>query len=390
MRVLVSSTVGYGHVFPMVPLARALVAAGHDVLWATGEDTCRVVEAAGLKSAAAGATLADVALGRVEARGRAEGLRPEQIPEFVFPRMFGGLRAPRMLADLLPIARAFAPDLLVHEEAELAGALVAELLGIPSVTHSFGGGPPRSRLRSAEEFVAPLWEEHGLAVPPYAGTYRGLYIDIYPPSLRTVSLADAPAVQLSRPVAYSGPDGGLPSGLDGHAERPLVYITLGTVHADTSVLRDVVTAVAELPVRVLVTVGPQSDPALLGPQPDHVIVAGFVSQTDVLPHAAAVVSHAGSGTFLATLALGLPQVALPQAADQFGNAEALVSSGAGISLHPEDARSDAVRDAVDKVLVDPSYRHAAGHLRGEIAAMPSPEQVASRLETLVPAGMPSD
>jgi UDP:flavonoid glycosyltransferase YjiC (YdhE family) len=112
VRVLVSSTVGYGHVFPMVPLARALVAAGHDLLWATGEDTARVVKEAGLNSAAAGATMVEVAAGRVAERGRAEGLRPEEIPEFVFPRMFGGLRAPRMLADLLPIARAFAPDLL--------------------------------------------------------------------------------------------------------------------------------------------------------------------------------------------------------------------------------------------------------------------------------------
>lgn len=54
MRVLFSSTWGYGHVFPMVPLARAFRDAGHDVLWATNEPACGQVAAAGLAVAPAG------------------------------------------------------------------------------------------------------------------------------------------------------------------------------------------------------------------------------------------------------------------------------------------------------------------------------------------------
>ncbi len=54
MRVLFSSTLGYGHVFPMVPLAQACLAAGHDVLWVAGEPAGPLVEAAGIPYAAAG------------------------------------------------------------------------------------------------------------------------------------------------------------------------------------------------------------------------------------------------------------------------------------------------------------------------------------------------
>ena len=61
MRVLVSSTTGYGHVLPMVPLARALVGLGHEVLWATGSDVLPLVRSAGLAAAAAGMTEADIA-----------------------------------------------------------------------------------------------------------------------------------------------------------------------------------------------------------------------------------------------------------------------------------------------------------------------------------------
>ena len=54
MRVLFSSTWGYGHVLPMVPLARALVAAGHTVRWAASGDAGQVVTAAGIDAVPAG------------------------------------------------------------------------------------------------------------------------------------------------------------------------------------------------------------------------------------------------------------------------------------------------------------------------------------------------
>ena len=56
MRVWSASTWGVGHVFPMVPLARAFVAAGHDVLWVTNEPTCALVRAAGIEPRRAGWT----------------------------------------------------------------------------------------------------------------------------------------------------------------------------------------------------------------------------------------------------------------------------------------------------------------------------------------------
>jgi UDP:flavonoid glycosyltransferase YjiC (YdhE family) len=93
-----------------------------------------------------------------------------------------------------------------------------------------------------------------------------------------------------------------------------------------------------------------------------------------------VVSHGGSGTVLATLALGLPQVCMPQGADQFLNAAAVASAGVGISLMPGEG--DAARDAIVRVLDDPSFREAAGRVRSSIASMPSPDDVAEGLDAL--------
>jgi UDP:flavonoid glycosyltransferase YjiC (YdhE family) len=117
--------------------------------------------------------------------------------------------------------------------------------------------------------------------------------------------------------------------------------------------------------------------------PDHVTVARWVNQADVLPHCAAVVSHGGSGTFLGALGLGLPQLCLPQAADQFRNAAAAVTTGAGLALAPDAATPEAVRDAVRRILLEDGFRGAAAGLADTIQAMPGPAEVVTVLERLV-------
>jgi MGT family glycosyltransferase len=135
-----------------------------------------------------------------------------------------------------------------------------------------------------------------------------------------------------------------------------------------------------LDVDVLVTLGPGADPAGVGAQPDNVDVRDYVPQEETLARAAAVVSHAGSGTFLAALAHGLPQLALPQNADQFLNAHAGAQTGVAREIAPGDITAAGVRAELERVLGDPSIADAARRIAQEIAAMPGPDEVAQTLE----------
>jgi len=157
---------------------------------------------------------------------------------------------------------------------------------------------------------------------------------------------------------------------------------MGTVFNDPALFGTVVSAIARLDVRVLVTVGPQGDPEVVGNQPAHVRVEKYVPQSIVLPHCDVVVSHAGSGTALATLEHGLPQLCLPQGADQFLNATAIARYGAGLSLPPDAADADAITVAVQQLLDDDSYRQAAARVGATIRDMPTPDEVAAVLEAL--------
>src|SRR5204862_3746612 len=163
---------------------------------------------------------------------------------------------------------------------------------------------------------------------------------------------------------------------EGPAGSPLVYVTMGTVFNDVKPLRVTIQALRELSLRVLVTVGPGGDPEALGHQPGHVRVERYVPQSAVLEYCDLVVSHGGSGTALGALAVGLPQLCLPQGADQFLNAAAIASSGAGLSLSPSEVTAEAVRHGLERLLRDASFTIAAQRIADDIAAMPSPADAA--------------
>lgn len=169
---------------------------------------------------------------------------------------------------------------------------------------------------------------------------------------------------------------------------PFIYITLGTIAGrlpkSKAAFRTALAAVADLPVRALLTTGPVMPIADLGPIPANVRIETFVPQAEVLPKATALLCHGGSGTVLGALAAGVPMVVTPLFADQPANARSVEASGAGIAVI--DGTADAVREALQKVLSDPTYRSKARQIAAEIAALPSIDEAADALLAMAGAG----
>ncbi|HLM86063.1 MAG TPA: glycosyltransferase [Solirubrobacteraceae bacterium] len=386
-RVLFTTTPGWGHVNPLVPLAHAFVQRGDEVLWATAGTLAPALERAGFQAVSAGIALGGGSGAPPFDPSELATLPARDRSTFIFTSVFAGVLVPPMLADLGPIIERFRPSVVIHEAAEFAAAIAAATAGIPSVTHALGRIMPREHMAAIGEQVAGLWEEFGLQAPPYAGSYAHLYLDICPPSLQSAEMEHVPSVAALRPIAYAS-DGeeGLPSWPEPHSSNPLVYVTFGTTFASRMApTATVLRALGELPVRVVATVGPDGDPELLGEQPPNVRVARYIPQTQLLDSCAAVVSHAGSGTLFAALARGLPQLCLPLAADQFQNAEACASAGAGIALAAQEVNERSVRAAVERLLADPAPKAAAQRIAGEIALMPGPDEVAQSIAERYPA-----
>jgi UDP:flavonoid glycosyltransferase YjiC (YdhE family) len=71
---------------------------------------------------------------------------------------------------------------------------------------------------------------------------------------------------------------------------------------------------------------------------------------------------------------------LPQAADQFINAAGCVQAGAGLALGPDDATAPAITEAMSRLLSEPSFGAGASRVASDLAAMPSPDDVAAIVE----------
>ncbi|MFI5954417.1 glycosyltransferase [Cryptosporangium sp. NPDC051539] len=363
MRILFSGRPAYGHLYPLLPLAFAARAAGHGVVFATGADFVPRISALGLDTREAG-----VSVGVAEAE--AVRRHPNGPVVDVLVTMFADLLPRRTLPDVHYLISQVKPDLVVYEMSDVGAAGAARRAGVPCVSVTIGRSMPADILAAAAPHLDWIWNSHRPADPMLGDAV----VDLWPDAIADRGARAVPTRFPLRPDPWSPPGPWTSPG------TPLVYLTLGTVSfGATHVFRAAIDGLASLPVQVVVATGP-GDPAALGPVPGNVHVEGFVPQAQVLRDAALVVHHGGSGTTLGAAALGLPQLILPQGADQFVNAEALSAQGSALSLVGDDLSPDAVAACALALLGEPVHRATAEALRSEIAAMPSLADVLAGLE----------
>ena len=379
IRVLLSTTPGYGHFHPLVPLARAFVDDGHEVVFATAASFGAHVEATGFRTVDAGMQPDELAARFGPYRERLAEIPIGERRAYGFTWRFATVEAPGKLPDLMEAAARLEPDLLVYESGDLAAPIAATALGITSVHHGFGRMVPVACYERAAPEIEGLWRDVGLEPEPLCGAFSRPYVDICPPSFQTASLPVRATSMRIRPEFVVRVGEVVPAQLEALPDRPTVYVTLGTVNNAVPAFRVLFDGLADVECNVVATVGLDNDPAMLCPLPANAWVERYVSQALLLPHASVVVSHGGSGAILATLAHGLPTLLLPVGADQFENAERCVELGAGLVLMPGAVTAEAVRAAVETLIAEPSFRERAGAVAAEIAAMPAPRDVARRL-----------
>ncbi len=349
MRVLFASTHGAGHFGPLVPFIEACRRGGHSVL-VVGPPT---LDPRGYPFRVGASPPEDVLRQLWDDIPR----RPSgQAEVTVVGTIFAGLNVEAMLPPLEAAIEDWQPDLVVRELNEYASAIAAERHGVAHVRVAIS-------LALVEEgalaIAAPALDD---VQPGISGAIaRSPYLTCFPESL---DRAPFPVRRFRDPAADVEPQP-LPAWWS-NEERPLVYLTFGSVAAAFPVAADgyrkAIDGIADLPIRVLLTSGRELD---LGPLPENVHVERWVPQQDVLAHAAAVICHGGSGTVIGALAAGRPQVVVPLFADQPHNAVRVAAVGAGVV-----STLDTLRGAVERVLADDRYRLEAERIAEEMRRLP--------------------
>lgn len=391
------TTTGYpGHLLPLVPFARACLLAGDDVRIAAPLASRGLVRQLGFGFVPLPdphqqelRTLLSVAAGLTPAAGH----------EHMMARGFGDLATRTALPSVLDLIAGWRPDVVVRESHEFAGALAAEVHGVPAVKVALGVSSTEEQLVAvAAGAVNAQRRAVGLPSDPGGERLRAAQTLTVTPPIIDAPSAGASAIQRFR----EGRSGvrPLPDWWRG-AGGPLVYMTFGSAAPGLgfypALYRLIAEALGGLDARVLVTVG-GADPAALEPLPRNVHVERWVPQERVLPHAAAVVCHGGYGSTLGALGHGVPLLMLPLfGADQWTNARRVAEVDAGIAVAddaggerrmfdgPGTEAIEAVEGAVMSLVAEARYATGARRVANDMALLAPIEQAAPALAAIAAA-----
>jgi hypothetical protein len=376
MRILFTTTRGAGHFGPLVPFIRACSRAGHDVLVGGVPRVAPLAERAGFAFRALPVAPEDEVAALWEP---VFSLPAKEQDAHVVREIFAGCHARAALLGTLALVDEWGAELVVHESSEFSGPVAAERRGVPHAT--VGAYLVARNDDLSAEVAAPRVDELragvGLEPDPRGERIRRAPLLTQAPR----SLDDPPGATICEAVRFreerpsSSPPLPFPSPpLWGGSDEPLVYLSFGTevptMDFFPGLYQAAIGALADLPVRVLVTIGDTRDPAELGPLPQTAHVERWMPQGAVMPHAAAMIGHGGSGSSLTALTWGVPMALMPLFADQGTNAGRVAEAGAAVVLEGGPPAAAGLGKAVRSLLSEARYRQGAERIRDEIAALP--------------------
>lgn len=387
------STANHGHVNPSLEVIRELVARGHRVTYAVPPLLAEKVAETGAEVKPWHSTLPG----------------PDDDPSAWGSELLDHVEL--FLADAMQalpqLAEAYdgdEPDLVLHDITAYPARILAHRWGVPAISLS----PNLVAWEGYEEEVAePLWAEP-------RSTERGqAYYARFQGWLDENGIAMHPDPFVGRP------DRSLvliPKALQPHADRvdESVYTFVGACQGDRAAqgewrrpataekvvlvslgssftkrpdfYKECLRAFGDLPGwHLVLQIGTHVDPAELGAVPDNVEVRSWVPQLAILRQADLFVTHAGAGGSQEGLATDTPMIAVPQAVDQFGNADMLSGLGVARRIDTEDATAEALREAALALVDDPEVARKLKEVQAGMAQEGGTRRAADLIEAALRA-----
>ncbi|MFJ6786396.1 macrolide-inactivating glycosyltransferase [Streptomyces angustmyceticus] len=398
------SIAAHGHVNPSLEVMRELVARGHRVTYAIPQVFAEKVAETGVEPVLYRTTLPS----------------PEDDPSAWGTTLLDNVEpflddAIQVLPQLIEAYEGDEPDLVLHDITAYPARVLAHRWGVPAISLS----PNLVAWEGYEEEVAePMWaeakaSERGRAYyEKFTDWLAGNGITRHPdpfvgrPARSIVLIPRALQPNADRVDETVHSFVGACQGdraAQGDWERPadaerVLLVSLGSSFTkQPGFYRACIEAFGDLPGwHVVLQVGKHVTADDLGEVPGNVEVRDWVPQLAILKKADAFITHAGAGGSQEGLATATPMVAVPQAADQFGNADVLQGLGVARHVPMEEADAATLRAAVLALVDDPEVRRRLAAIQREMAAEGGTRRAADLIEAelieadLIEAGLPGE
>ena len=152
--------------------------------------------------------------------------------------------------------------------------------------------------------------------------------------------------------------------LDRLANRPLLYISLGTVfNTDPKFYAACFEAFANSDWQVMLSIGTNIEPSSIGQTPNNFVVSPYLPQLEILQNADMFITHGGMNSTMEAIYYGVPMVVVPQQPEQAMTASRVAELGLGVSLEPGQVSTSTMRDAVNVVGSDVGYRSRVAEMQ---------------------------
>ncbi|MFJ8077427.1 macrolide-inactivating glycosyltransferase [Streptomyces sp. NPDC096176] len=380
-----------GHVNPSIEVIRELVARGHRVSYAIPASYADRVAETGAEPVVYTSTLP------TEDEPEAWGT---ELIDNIEPFLNDAIQ---VLPQLIEAFEGDEPDLVIHDITSYPAIVLAHRWGVPAVSLSPNlvawegyeeevAEPMAVELRASERGKAYYarfadWlAQNGITThpDPFVGRPRRSIVLI-----PRVLQPNADRVDESVYSFVGACQGDRRS--QGEWQRPadaekVLLVSLGsTFTKQPGFYRECVKAFGNLPGwHVVLQIGRYVDKSELGDVPDNIEVRSWVPQLAILKQADAFITHAGAGGSQEGLATGTPMVAVPQAVDQFGNADMLVGLGVARRLET-DAPAGELRDAVLALVGDPQVAGRLAEIKSGMAGEGGTRRAADLIEAELPS-----
>lgn len=374
----------HGHTNPMLPVAAELVKRGNVVRFYSFDEFENKISATGAEYISCDAFLPTLT------KQEEAGLKKVSTTEMTIQ----DIRITRSMNDFLEQEfQSFQPDVVYTDSVCFWGKLNAWKHQVPMVvstsTFAFNQMSSRYMKSSLKEmadllFGMPRVSRELKKLEPYGFHVKNVFSliqndndtdTVVYTSRRFQPCADS----FSEHYAFVGPSVFSELQPEKEKERPLIYISLGTVINDRpDFYTKCMDALKDLNADVVISCGNAIDREALGELPEQIKVYPYVDQLAVLAKADVFITHCGMNSVSESLYMAAPMVLYPQTNEQNAVARRVTEIGAGMLL-AEDS-SEGIRAAVQEILNNKAYANAAADCSADFRACSGPAGAAEFIE----------
>lgn len=393
MKVMFVSSPGLGHLLPLVQLAWAFRANGHEVVMATAEHADRAA-GCGLEVVDVAPDFSAVAVFEQVSRDNPDFMTTVATRPAVNLEEWGvqiaAVNRP-MIAGLIALTDEWAPDLVVYEQGATAGLFAAARAGVPAVQRNQGAFPTRGMHDAIAAFLGDFFDKYDIPDPLPRPEIK---IESFPPSMlvhrepegwfmRWVSYSGGAVLPAPRP-SLNGSAAANGNGRPARRDRPQVAVSMGTIELQAfglGAIESILAAAASVDADFVLALG-DVDITPLGDMPPNVRSLGWTPLHLLLRECAGIVHHGAGGTTMTAIEAGTPQLFAPDPRDMFQTSARDAARELGFGLV---STSDQVTpELLTELLEDEQLAHGAAAVREEMRSLPTPAETVQRILAEVP------